>query len=311
MLVSNNQRTIIGNQGWVDRGDLWVCDALTLETSAIHISASEYLEIYPGSDDYFAVRYLSPDGRCIVSVRHFEALETSVAEAVVFDGQLLIKGDRDAWSHVPRVYKCEDSKRGSTAPYALLVIGPDGTSGDVRPLAWFNAESYDLLYQSVLKPVAISDDLVAIPVQRSSRLVIYNLTLEQVVDEVGLANQQGNPTICIRRDANEMWVDDYDMLLRIDLGSLKIGSAMTIQPPIDGRRGFIGEWVFTRDEKLCIVGRPFSGDVVGLDVEQNVITKTSLLGRQPLNLAILDRGHVVARDWRTGDTLEGKLVAVA
>ena len=56
-----------------------------------------------------------------------------------------------------------------------------------------------------------------------------------------------------------------------------------------------------------MVARPFSGDVVGIDAATLKIRRSAKLGREPLELAALPGGEVVARDWKTGDVLHGKL----
>ena len=70
---------------------------------------------------------------------------------------------------------------------------------------------------------------------------------------------------------------------------------------------FTGDYSFNRDETLCAVARPFSGDVVALDTEQFRITHYSKLGKQPLEVCLLSDGTVYSRDWKTGNFLKGKL----
>ena len=55
------------------------------------------------------------------------------------------------------------------------------------------------------------------------------------------------------------------------------------------------------------MARPFSGDVVGIDTATLKVKCTAKLGRQPLEVAALGRGAIVARDWKTGDFLRGQL----
>ena len=56
-----------------------------------------------------------------------------------------------------------------------------------------------------------------------------------------------------------------------------------------------------------MVARPFRGDVVGIDAATLKIKRSARLGRQPLEVAAVQQGDVVARDWKTGDLLRGKL----
>ncbi len=75
----------------------------------------------------------------------------------------------------------------------------------------------------------------------------------------------------------------------------------------DQTGGFIGGWTFNRDRSICVVGRPFAGDVIGLACDSFEITHRAALGRQPLDVAVLSDGRVFARDWKTGDPLSGRL----
>jgi hypothetical protein len=52
---------------------------------------------------------------------------------------------------------------------------------------------------------------------------------------------------------------------------------------------------------------PFSGDVVGIDAVTLKIKRVVKLGRQPLEVMALPHGEVMARDWKTGEVLHGKL----
>jgi hypothetical protein len=74
-----------------------------------------------------------------------------------------------------------------------------------------------------------------------------------------------------------------------------------------GCRQFIGAYSFTQDESLCAVARPFSGDVIALNMKKFKITHACNLGRQPLHVAVLEDGTVYGRDWKTGTLLQGHL----
>ena len=61
---------------------------------------------------------------------------------------------------------------------------------------------------------------------------------------------------------------------------------------------------------MCVVARPFSGDVVVLDpTDLNTRFKCEI-GHEPLEAVVLRDGGVVARDWQTGRLLRGQLERV-
>lgn len=70
---------------------------------------------------------------------------------------------------------------------------------------------------------------------------------------------------------------------------------------------FVGDLWIPPGEDYVLVPRPGSGDVAVLDPIGLTVSRTVDLGRQPLDAATLEDGHVVARDWNTGDALVGFL----
>jgi hypothetical protein len=78
-----------------------------------------------------------------------------------------------------------------------------------------------------------------------------------------------------------------------------------------GTQAFIGEFSFAPDAPLCLVARPFIGDVVALDTGALRIKYVATLGQQPLQFAAFGGGAVVARDWKTARFSREHLTAVA
>jgi hypothetical protein len=176
-----------------------------------------------------------------------------------------------------------------------LFVASDGRSAELQPLEWFNDDAFDLMYQGLLRPVEVPGRReVLFPIQRDSSPVLYDPVARKVVRRVDLAGEGGNPTLEFRRGGTELWADDYDTLLRID-------------PNDWSTRQFIGDWTFTPDESRCLVARPFSGDAVALDTQRFKVVARAALGRQPLQAIASADGRVVARDWKTGDLLTGRL----
>jgi hypothetical protein len=226
----------------------------------------------------------------------------------VTDGDVELAGDAGAWRAVPRAHVAYHPETAEPAcPYVLLLIGSEGASAEVQRLRWFcAAEGYDLDWQGLLEAVELPDrPLILIPIQRSSSPVVYDPEAHEVVGHVSLAGRGGNPTLRFRGD--ELWADDYDTLLRLSARDLAVRDRRRLQGSAGATMQFIGGWAFTRDGSLCAVARPYSADVVALDTRTFRVTHRAECGRQPLDVAVLDDGRVFARDWQTGDLIEGRL----
>jgi hypothetical protein len=128
------------------------------------------------------------------------------------------------------------------------------------------------------------------------------------VRTVPLANRAGNPHPRLLRTRPELWVVDYDTLVRLDPSTWTATSARRLQdvPPMSASL-FIGEFAFDRDERRCAIARPFSGDVIVIDVPSWDEIGRVKLGQEPLDVALLSDDSVIARDWQTGELLTGRL----
>jgi hypothetical protein len=128
-----------------------------------------------------------------------------------------------------------------------------------------------------------------------------------VIRKLSLAGNHGNPRFRFARQHGEIWADDYDTILKFDSNSLALKASQRLQAAPTGTAYFIGDWLFNDDESLCLVSRPFSGDVVAIstgNLKTKYIAKT---GKQPLQSIFVGNGNIIARDWKTGDLLKGSL----
>ena len=214
-------------------------------------------------------------------------------------------GDPTAWALVPRAYTAY--LRHPADDFYLVLVDRRGPAVAVETLPWYD-ETYDKGYQGVIGVTEVPDaDLLIVCVQRDSEPVLWDPVARRVVRKLRLAGRLGNPTCRFRRTAPELWVDDYDMLLRVDPVDWSVTGTRGLQRAARGARQFIGAFAFNRDETLCAVARPFSGDVLAVDTRRLRVTHRARVGRQPLEVALLADGRVFARDWRTGDLLSGRL----
>jgi hypothetical protein len=144
-------------------------------------------------------------------------------------------------------------------------------------------------------------------VQRSSELVLHNLATGRKNRSIDLGGRRGNPIVQLGSGGNEIWASDYDTLVVLERKEWRIVRSARLQRSAAGTRQFIGDYSFAPGEQTCVVARPFSGDVVSVDAATLKIRRSAKLGRQPLEVMALPGGEAVARDWKTGDLLRGRL----
>jgi hypothetical protein len=142
-------------------------------------------------------------------------------------------------------------------------------------------------------------------VQRDSRPVIYDPACRRVEGHLELAGHAGSPRLFFRRTADELWIDDHDTLLRLRPGAWSRMDARLVSVDRQGSPGFIGDFWFPLDEHVCIVPRPFSGDVLLIDPSSFEPTGSVQTGGQPLEGVLLHDGRIIARDWHTRRLLFG------
>jgi hypothetical protein len=306
MLVDEHGRTVVSSFGWVDQGSLWIFRADTREVETLKISDAKYAVLVPGRQNHFSMVHHFDGTSIEISVHNFSDPGRPLATArIAADGSSLT-GDVASWEHVQKFYTAY-FVRSPIADSILFRIRPVERQVDMQQLGWYN-QDYDKGYQGVIGVTEVPGyDLVLFAVQRSSELVLYDWGSQEKVGGVQLAGRGGNPNPFYRRHENELWADDYDTLVKIDVTSGSILAASLIQSETGSGRQFMGRFAFDRSEKICIIARPFSGDVVGLDPSTFEIRYRCRLGRQPLEAIVLPDNSIVARDWMSGSLLQGCL----
>ena len=231
-----------------------------------------------------------------------------VSRIAVSDLGISFEGETDVWKRLPRTYDSHFTFRGSDYEY-LLVVDVDSESVDVQRLDWYNEDTYDMGYQGLMGVTEIpGSDVVILPVQRDSNPILYDTIKKTIVGKISLADRHGNPEIQFRRKALEAWASDYDTLLKLKPGEWQITNQLRLQGGTKKLVAqFIGNFAFNKDESLCAVARPFSGDIVAVDTERLEVTYLARVGHEPLDVALLSDGRVFARDWRTPRILHGEL----
>ena len=149
---------------------------------------------------------------------------------------------------------------------------------------------------------AISFGLVTVPVRLYTATSSHRPTFHQFKRGTGQRIRNRRVT----EDTGE--VVDYDTIVKLDPTSWRVVMARHLQGKSwQGANQFIGDIWFNGDETMCVVARPFSADVIVIDPE-NLKTRFQCQTRQqPLQAVAFADGAVVARDWKTGTLLRGKL----
>jgi hypothetical protein len=307
-MISNANGTIVlSSLGWVDGDALWVFDAASgrAETMPLKTGARYSSLHHAAGAERFAVGHHFAGARFELSVRTFADPSRVEARAVVSDRERTLTGDAAVWRDVPRLF-VEYLAFSPWADFALISVSPLGEALSLQRFDWFD-DSYDKAYQGITGVLRLpADDLALVSVQRSSRLVLHDLETGKARRFIDLAGRGGNPLLAFRHGGAELWATDYDTLVVLDAHDWQILRSARLQDAHAGTGQFIGHFAFATDG-TCVVARPFSGDVVSVGGARLEIERSARLGQQPLEVAALPAGRVVARDWKTGALLRGVL----
>ena len=307
MLTNTSENFVISNLGWVDAGGLWTFRAGEQRARRVALGDAKYLTLHAGTADHFSVVHHDDGARVEISVHRFDDVSTALGRAVVDAESSSVSGAPPIWAHVQTNYTAY-FKGPFWSDYALFRVDPTKRRVSLQQFDWYNDE-YDKGYQGIIGVTEIpGDSQVLISVQRDSRLVLYDPLAQAKRGLIELADRRGNPSLFFRRHAKEVWAVDYDTIVKLDPTSWQVLGARRLQPEDwQGTNQFIGDVWFNRDETMCVVARPFSGDVVVLDLQDMKTRFQCKTGQKPLQAVALGDGAVVARDWRTGELLQGQL----
>lgn len=304
MIVNPGRTTVLSSLGWIDGDVIWCFDVASGKARAIpQNTGARYASLHASDSERFVVVHHFAGERFLASVSLFSAPEITVSTASYEDGRAALVGNEGAWNGLPQLFVAHLAQRWND--YVLVKI--ESGHVHIQRLEWYDT-SYDKGYQGVIDVIALPDPRYAlVSVQRSSELVIHDLETGQATQKISLGSQLGNPKLTLRQSGKEVWASDYDTLVIVDTDSWRVSRKKRLQSAVAGTGQFIGDYSFSADGSCC-VARPYSGDVVAVD-ERLKIRKSAKLGRQPHEAIELPNGDVVARDWKTGDLLRGKLEA--
>ncbi len=308
-MIGNTLGTVfVSSLGGVDHDAIGVFDGRTQAARQVSLgSGANFVLLHRSGTDRFAVsHHYSRDPRFEITIHNFSEPERVLARAILTASENGFSGDADAWNHVPRLY------RGYLGfvpwkDFSLISVAPDIGKLSVQRFNWYD-ETFDKGYQGIVDVLEIPGENAAlVSVQRSSDLIMHDLATGNRKATLKLAGRWGNPALYFRRRANEVWASDYDTIVVIDAGRWEVSRSSLLQEAPHGTQQFIGNYFFSPDEQHCVVARPLSSDVVSIDPATLKVIGRAALGKQPLDVGLFQDDHIVARDWKTGTWLHGKL----
>lgn len=307
-MISDPNRTVaLSSLGWVERDAIWMLDVARSQVRTIACkSGARYCSLHhTGSSETFAAAHHFDGRRFEVTVRKFSDPAAVLERATVDEhGRGGITGDVKTWQTVPLLY-VEYLASEPWNDFVLVRLSPERLAVEILGLDWYD-DSYDKGYQGVIDVVPLGDNAI-FAVQRSSTLIVQNLRDPSSRRIISLADRHGNPRPELRNSGKEVWAVDYDTLVVVQTSDGRMLRSRRLQDARDGVNEFVGDISFSSHGDLCMVARPFSGDVLALDTT-TLKTKSSVrLGQQPLELLALSESELVSRDWKTGALLRGTL----
>lgn len=310
MITNASNTQAICSLGWVHKGGLWVYRLEDASPQVTKLSDARYLTVKEGKNDFFSVVHHHDHdiAKLEISAHHHAEPLRPVSSISISRldrsgyAEFEVTGDRSVWKQLPGAYVAS-----AFGDFRLFLVHPDA-SLSVQTFPWYTDKAYDQMYQGIVGVEQVPNtNFLIVSIQRDSNPILYDPDGKTVIRKLRLADRGGSPKFKHRISASEYWAQDYDHLVKLNASTLEVVEAKYLQEAAAGwSRQFIGEFSFCRAETLCLVARPFSGDVLGLNCDNMRPTYRAALGRQPLEAALLD-SKLVAVDWKTGEFLSGSL----
>jgi hypothetical protein len=306
MFISPDSRLVISHLGWVDKFALWTYDVVNDNVNLVSVGNAKWLTLYSCKDkNQFAVFHHSDGALIRLTVHSFDNPANPLCTIERSGEKTQVQGDFEVLQNAPRYYVAFYNP-GYNADFHLISI--DLTQGEIQTerFDWYD-NSYDKGYQGIVGAIELDSGNLIVSVQRDSQPIVYDPKTKTVIRKLSLAGNHGNPKFRFARQRGEIWADDYDTILKFDSKTLVLKASQRLQMAATGTAQFIGDWTFNSDESLCLVPRPFCGDVVAIstdDLKTKYVAKT---GKQPLQSVFVSNSNIIARDWKTGVLLKGSL----
>jgi hypothetical protein len=306
MILDRNERLLVSSVGWIDRGGFVLRDLSTDKIVGFPGDESAFVRLFPIDGDRFLTASHAPEGdRMHLAVRPFSDPARVLWSLRVTPCDQIASGDPREAVGICR-HHLATFKNGGLWDHHLVTVNSDGAGAVLGALPWYNSERYDLSYQGLTDVVALpGTHVVLVSVQRSSTIIVHDPTASREDGRLDLAGRHGNPLLTMV--GNELWTIDYDTFVRVSLPSRKVVQKVLLQPAAHGTMQFAGELFVWKARRKAVISRPFSGDIAVVDPDSGTIECVVALGRQPLSFVVTDSGRVIARDWKSGDWIEGSM----
>jgi hypothetical protein len=309
MFVSTDEKTVISTMGWIEHGGIWIYNVADNKYKTHNLSNAKYLQLHEGKNGYFSLLHFYDGNKLEISLHH-EDNPLNIIDTIIIEGTgNNYKFSSDLWSNVPLFYTTF-LNRLSGNDFYLLMLNTTTREVHISFLDWYD-DSYDKGYQGVVQVIQsiTNNNEVIFSIQRSSELIVYNIENNNVTRKVDLAGKHGNPLLKYNKN-KELWALDYDTIVKIDSTTYKCIASSLLQHPKNGMGQFCGEYVFNKTQTYCLVSRPFSNDAICLNTKNLKIEKKVELNHEPLEIALVDNEFVIARSWKTGKLITGKLKTI-
>jgi hypothetical protein len=304
-MICNKKLTLaVSNLGWIDKGSLWIYDNKESNSKTVSLSEAKYLSIFGGLNDYFSICHNYEDTRFDISIHHFRNPETKLCKLSFDNFKTQIEGDKRLIKLIPQFYLAR-LQIHDTCKSHFISVQEDRLVIDDSKIDWYNNGNFDFEYQGLIGVTEYNDELL-FSVQRDGSIYRISKETNQLTAKIDLAHKYGNPKVIFNKDNSLLITDDYDTIFLINPKDWSIIKQSALQEPENGTGLFIGSYYLNEGKDLIIIARPFSSDVIMLDKNLK-IKHFCKIGRQPLEAVVLDKNKVIARDWKTGDLLIGKM----
>jgi hypothetical protein len=298
MIYEEKYGKVVSSLGWIDKGSILIHDTIKNITRNVRLSDADYLMLFKGSNGYFSILHVYKDN-IQISIHHFEAPDEILSNLTWVND--LNKKNLGIWHHVPNYYTVGFSI-ADHFDFHLVQVEAERLVLQDDKIKWYREGNFDFMYQGLTSVTEYNNELI-FTVQRDGSLYRFNVSDNKLEQRIVLAGNSGNPYPHIGNGF--LWTVDYDTLVQVSLKDWQVKAQKKLQGAEKGVAHFIGDVSLSLNNSLCIVPRPFSGDVITLN--KNLKLKhTCVVGKQPLEAAIIDN-KVIARDWKTGELLQGKL----
>lgn len=298
MIFDPTTSTAFGSLGWVDRGSLWCWDAGSGVERRIDVPGARHVSVHRHAEGL--LRLIHHGEEAVASIRAYADPAVELASLRPGSTGWRFQGDSALWGE--RFALLMMSTTGLTD---LLLV--DGPAEVVRSLdlTWFNDENYDRGYQGLVDCLALPEaGMVVVSVQRSSELVLIDLERGVRVGSIQLAGRGGNPQLR-RWSPTGFFANDYDALCCVDVQCRLTRCSGVLQPAAPPNTSqFTGD--YDLGETTCVVARPFSGDVLQLEINSFAVLDRAPVPGQPLSVCLTSPRSFLTRDWQTGKLERGE-----